>query len=223
MKNLLPLLVSALLLFTVNNCLHASDNDFGYWGEYVFNWTLDERWLLNSNAQFRFRDDLRDFHNYLLEIGPAVKINPILKLGIKFRFEPKESLTGWNNHYYMLFDPSLKLYSSDRLNIDFRSRYHRHLGNVGNSFVRLRPRLTYYLKILNHQGSWFLDNEFWIQTSEPGSGDRYNQNRFASGYKFSLGKTFDLSIYYLRRSDKIPLLDRWKHIHVMGTALYLNF
>ena len=223
MKNLLPLLVSALLLLTVNNCLHASDHDYGHWGEYGLNWTLDERWLLNSNAQFRFRDNLRDFHNYRLETGPAVKINPVLKLGMKFRFEPKESLTGWNNYYYLLFDPSLKLYSSDKLNIDFRIRYHRHLGDVGNSFVRVRPRLTCHLIILNHQIPWFLQNEFWIQTSELGSRDRYNQNRFASGCKFSLSRSLDLTIFYLWRSDKIPLPDRWKHIHVMGTALYLNF
>ena len=70
---------------------------------------------------------------------------------------------------------------------------------------------------------FFVNNEFFFQTTELGDRDRYNQNRFASGLRFQLGRILSLSTYYLLRSDKVTGTDEWEHIHVFGTALYAVF
>ena len=203
--------------------LHAADHDFGHWGEYGVNAKINDAWYFKSDVLYRFRDNAGDFHYFRWESGPGVKLHKNFSLSAMYRLNPQEKNDEWKNQHYLIVDPALKLYSSAAWTLDFRSRFQVKLGDLGRGFWRPRPQLSRNFKLGKNKTSWFVNDEFFFQITELDDRDRFNQNRFASGFKFQLCKKFSLSTYYLLRSDKIPVVDEWTHIHVFGTALHAVF
>ncbi len=216
-----------LSMLWVAGPLAALEQDFGYWSEYGVRHKLDQRWQFSSNAQVRWRDNAGDLNYLRIEGGPSLSLNQRFSLGALFRVSPKESGESWSNEYYLLLDPTVKLYSSPGLGLDFRARIHQRVGDLGRSFVRLRPRVSCKFELGDSPSSWFLYNEWYLQTSEPGTRDRYNQNWLTSGFNFGLPGELELSVYYQLTSNKlaaaVPELRQWSHAHILGTAIYLSY
>lgn len=211
-------IMSAVLILTP--VLAAADHDYGHWEEYGIKAKINDVWSFKSDVQLRFRDNAGDFHYLRWEFGPGIKFNKHFSILVMYRLNPQEKNGEWDNQHYLVIDPVLKLYSSPKWAFDLRSRFQVKLGDLGRGFWRPRPQLSRKFKIGDCKSSWFINNEFFIQMTELGARDRINQNRFASGFKFGLSKTLDLSAYYLLRSDKAQT---WKHFHAIGTALYFKF
>lgn len=223
MRNILAMLVFALILPIGNWLLYAGDQDFGHWGEYGVKGKINDVWFFKSDIQLRFRDDASDYHYFRWEFGPGLKINRRLSILTMYRFNPKQKKGDWNNYHYLMIDPTINLYSSARWAFDLRSRFQVKLGDLGSGFWRPRPQLARKFKIRERESSWFINSELYVQMTELGAGDRINENDFATGFKFGLSSIFNLSAYYMLISEKAALTGKWAHTHLLATELYATF
>ena len=219
----LKLIIFMFVPLCGNWSLYAGDHDYGHWGEYGINAKISDRWYFKSDILYRLKDNAGDFHYFRWESGPGVKFHKNFSFLVMYRLNPQEKNEDWKNEHYLMVDPALTLYKSAAWTLNFRSRFQVKMGDLGRGFWRPRPQLSRSFKLGSQKASWFVNNEFFFQITELGDRDRYNQNRFASGFKFQLGSILSLSTYYLLRSDKITGTDEWKHLHVLGTALYAAF
>ncbi len=223
MKKILGIIILALILQSNNWFLYAGDNDFGHWGTYGVKAEINDVWFFSSDVELRFRDNTSDFHYFRWEFGPGIKFNKYFSILVMYRLNPQEKKGEWKSQHYMMIDPSFKIYSSAKWAFDIRSRFKVKLADLGRGFWRPKPQLSYKFKIGESKSSWFVNNEFFVQMTELGARDRINQNRFATGFKFGLGKYVDLRTYYLLRSDKESSTSDWNNIHVIGSSLYFKF
>lgn len=213
-------LLAGFILFGAVIPLNAAGNDTGYWGVYGVKGKLNEMLGLSSDIQFRVRDDFGDFHFFRWESGATAKPLSWLDLSFFYRLNPRKQSGEWSNQHYLLLDQTLKGRLSPNWGVDWRNRFYIKLGELGRSFVRERVQVT---RKINRASSWFVYNEFWIQTSELDGRDRYNVNWFSTGIKFKLPGGFDFSPHYLLRTDKGKTTGEWSTLHVLGTSLYYSF
>ncbi|MCE5271433.1 DUF2490 domain-containing protein [bacterium] len=220
MRSIVPRLVLSAVVCIWCNAAAADNTDWGQWGEYGIKAKLSPGLSFSTHVQYRLQDNMSDLYFIRWESGVVLKAAKYLDLAAFYRLNPQEKNGEWDNQHYLLLDQILKSPALGPWSLDFRSRVHIRLGDLGRGFWR--PRFQVSHKIGKTAG-WFAYNEFWIQTTALQGRDRYNTNWLSTGFKFKLPAGFEFSPYYLLRNDKIKGSADWTTQHILGTSLYYSF
>jgi hypothetical protein len=224
MKSKLSGVILLAVACLAGNLFAIDKTDWGQWGEYGVKTKLGPRLSFSTHVQYRLQDNMSDLYFIRWESGVVLKTAKYLDLAAFYRLNPQEKSGEWDNQHYLLLDQILKSPALGPWALDFRSRVHIRLGDLGRGFWRPRFQAT---RKVGKSAGWFVYNEFWIQTTALHGLDRYNTNWLSTGLKFKLPAGFEFSPYYLLRNDKV--LDKttgrpyWKTQHILGTSLYYSF
>lgn len=211
-------LTVALLLLALVSAQRAEADDLAFWPEVGIKGSSGDL-LRKGNIQLRLRDNTGDLHYVRAEGGVGLQRSGLEIFGL-YRYNPTKS--GGNRHtaHYGLLDVTIRNISISSLKLHLRGRMQQRLGDQGRSFFKLRP---HFVRKVSHSklDSWFINNEFYFQTSALGNRSRINQNRAATGLVWS-GAATQFTTYYTLRSDQPVSGAGWSHTHVIGLSVYLK-
>lgn len=192
--------------------------------DFRLNWQASRKWYFKNSYQVRFRDELRKYHYFKMELGAGLKLGARFDLPLVLRLEDRHSAAEGHFKNSLLVDPTVLFYSSGRWQVDLRGRCQFQLSDgFGWLYFRPRPRLFYHFSLAGRQSSLFFYNDFFIQLKRENRSQHLHQNMFGGGLTYTLGRRSSLDFYYLvfsSRSDEQPA---WEHLHQPALAYNLNY
>jgi Protein of unknown function (DUF2490) len=192
--------------------------------DFRLKWEVRENWYLKNSYQVRFRNEMRNYHSFKMEIGAGLKLTSRLDIPVGLRLEDRHSATEERFKKSILVDPTLLIYSSARWQFDLRGRFQFQLSdNIDWLYFRPRPRLIYNFDVSGRQSSLFFYYDFFVQLKQENRDRHLRQNMFAGGLRCNLNERSSFDVYYIVLSSKSDRKLVWQHFHQPGLAYNFTY
>ena len=86
--------------------LFSAEHDLYQRFDFRLKWQAAEKWYLKNSYQVRFRDMIRQYHYFKMELGAGLKVSERLDLSWALRFEDRHSTTEGHFKKSLLIDPT---------------------------------------------------------------------------------------------------------------------
>jgi hypothetical protein len=216
---LFSLQITLFLLFQLAGTpLAVARDDWQYWNEFQFKYSVREDLTLRLKTEQRLRDDFSALFLTNFEVGLLFKPNEHLEFGPLYKFEHEKSSSGKRtDENRVSFEGTIKWKLVD---FGFANRHRISFRNIsGKESWRYRTRLKISrpINILNTSITPFVSNELFYDFVP----ERFNQNRFDIGFSKKLYKHLEPKIYYRLRSKYSG--NEWLEVNIIGTELSISF
>jgi hypothetical protein len=211
--------ITLLLLLHFARAPHAvASDDWQYWNEFQFKYSITDDLSLRLKTGQRVRDDFTELFLTNFEVGFLFKLNEHLEFGPLYKFEHQELSSGRRtDENRVSLEGTVKWGLGD---FKFANRHRVNYRNFsGDEAWRYRTRLKISrpIDILNFSMKPFVSDEIFYGFVS----DRFNENRFDIGLSRALNEHLEPKIYYRLRSRHTG--SEWVEFNILGTELAISF
>jgi hypothetical protein len=201
-------------------CFGFDDGDFQFWSTAGASVNLSKNWAATVEEEIKFGDNAGHFYYHHTDLGFVYKgLADWVSVGFNYRQISEEDAAGiWREEHRPHLNATLtsKLFGldvSDRSRLEYRDR------EIQKDIWRYRNKVTVRLPVELTQFKlqpYFADEVFLNL-----AGERFDKNRFWSGFFIDLTKNIKGEIYYMLDSTKSGA--NWKETNVLGISLKVAF
>lgn len=181
--------------------------------EQKFYWQASERFELRGFLQSRFHDMLSDFYYFNWDAGVSTHINDRFKVPVYFRQTRSESAGRWGTTNYLLFDPTVLIFTSANWQLDLRGRCTYMVTGSAVENIRLKPQASYVFMRRGRELGWYVYNDFYFQILRQERINHARFNIFATGLRYPLNQVTGLDLRYMLYSAKNRQGTPWTQLH----------
>lgn len=211
MSRFLIVILSAVLFLKSTGGVLA-DQDWEYWSKYSFEIACSERFGLDLQPEFRFKDSFEEYYYSKTYFGLYYKLNKFLKIKGYYAYKTKKAKTVWKKTDLLYLDPTLQFNLQDTdLNNRFRLEYdfdkkelvYRNRLKLGKSLYKT---LVFFIK----------EEPFYSFLS-----GQFEENRFSVGSTVKVWRQARISGEYMLKSTKSD--SQWQTVNVLVSGLSFVF
>ncbi len=201
-------------------CFGFDDGDFQFWSTAGASVNLSKNWAATFEEEIKFGDNAGHFYYHHTDLGFVYKgMADWVSVGFNYRQISEEDAKGiWREEHRPHLNATLtsKLFGldvSDRSRLEYRDR------EIQKDIWRYRNKVTVRLPVELTQFKLqpYLADEVFLNLA----GERFDKNRFWSGFFVDLTKNIKGEIYYMLDSTKSGA--NWKETNVLGISLKVAF
>lgn len=186
--------------------------DSEYWSKYSFEMACSNRFGLDLQPEFRFKDTFEEYYYSKTYLGLFYKLNEFIKIKGYYAYKTKKAKTGWRGTHLLYLDPSLKF---NLRNIDLSNRF-RLEYDFGKKELVYRNRLKIENSLYKSITYFIKEEAFYSFLSH-----RLEENRLSLGFSLKVLEKTSLSGEYMLNSKKANSL--WQKVNVIITKLSFLF
>jgi len=218
MKKIIIGLGALLYLFMSLPAFAFENGDWQIWGDQKIEVGLTEKAKIWIEQEERFGYDVKAIYYIHTEAGLAYQLTNWLNLGANYRQIFLKVRGKWKDEYMP------NVYGTvgwDLFGLKFndRNRLEYRIRKYAKGVLRYRNRLT---AIAPLKWTWFeiepyVSNEFFIDSFR----QKYDENRFISGFQFKLFKPLKADVAYMWRATESK--GKWSSMNVMVLKIQASF
>ena len=201
-----------MVLFCAPLAQAYSDGDFQIWNTDTQEYKINKDFKVSLDEEFRWGGDAREFFYQHYDLGLSYKLSKYWSVGGGYRqaYELRKGKFKPENQPYITATLSLSaagIIFESRNRFEYRNFcYKADSGRYRNKFT-----LKYPLKIAKFEVKPFLSDEIFFGF---GGTNKFNQNRFSSGFGFDIIENIKAEIYYMLVTSESS--KRWIDSNVLG-------
>lgn len=216
-------LVVFILVMMGSLSAHA-DSDFQTWQWMIFHLPKGERFRSHIYTDNRMADSSRRMKTMI--IGPRLQyeVNDSVQVGAGYLFLDIHNLKRdiWQTEHRFESELNFKCKFGSKWKFHNRNRFESRLRESKDGWT-FRTRSRYELRYQINKGrlkSVYANNElFWDHDI-----NQFSENRLVPfGLQVDLGKSFDLTLFYMIQSIRHFNPSGWNQNHILGTHLNIRF